>query len=170
MKKCAPPASYRFLSVFVVVACGAAAFLAFCQLFYGGQSPVVCAIMGLLFGSAALFLLRSMIFRSGWGFFYDDEKVIFVLSRKDRREYSWEQLKNADIAYPIQEGYFYFPDGEKIALHPRMEGYASFVAMLQRKGLKAARAPNFADVDPKDIFYQMFGEEFEKGGKTGKKK
>ena len=53
MKKCAPPASYRFLSVFVVVACGAAAFLAFCQLFYGGQSPVVCAIMGLLFGSAA---------------------------------------------------------------------------------------------------------------------
>ena len=79
MKKCAPPASYRFLSVFVVVACGAAAFLAFCQLFYGGQSPVVCAIMVLLFGGAALFLLRSMIFRSGWGFFYDDEKVIFVL-------------------------------------------------------------------------------------------
>lgn len=169
MKKCAPSPFDRLLSLFAIAACALAAFWAFFQLFVGGPL-MACLIMGLLFGASALYLLRSAIMMSGWGYFYDEEKIIFVLSRKERREFRWEQLKGLGAAYPAQVGYFYFQDGKKIALNPRMKGYEQLIAMFQKQGLSAASAANFAQVDPKDIFHQMFGEEFGKSGKTGKKK
>lgn len=167
MKKCAPSPFDRLLSVFAIAACALAAFWAFFQLFVEGQSLIACLIMGLLFGGAALYLLRSGIMTRGWGYFYDEEKIIFVLSRKNRREFRWERLKGA--AYPAQAGYFYFQDGKKIALNPRMKGYEQLIAMFQKKGLSAAPAANFAHIDPKDIFHQMFGEQFG-NNKAGKKK
>ncbi len=165
MKKCVPRKSVRVLGAGVIVCSAAAALWAFHDLFYGDQAPAACLLMGFFFGGAALYLLYSMVSLGNWGYFYDEEKIIFVLSRKDRREFRWEQLQKAGVSYPGQAGYFYFQGGKKIGLNPQMEGYEQLIAMLRKKGLSAAQASNFVEVDPKDVFQQIFGQQFGKGGK-----
>lgn len=112
-----------------------------------------------------------------WGFFYDDEKIIFALSRKDRREFRWEELQNTktNIFYPSSPAawYFYFQDEKKtrkIAITPHMAGYSEFVDMLKKKGfpVQSPGAFNF-DKNAEDIFHEVFGEDFGKDSKNESK-
>ena len=59
----------------------------------------------------------------------------------------------------------------KIAVTPRMAGYNEFVDMLKKKGFPA-QSPGSFDFDKnaaKDIFHEVFGEDFGKGSKNGSK-
>ncbi len=102
MKKCIPRTSDRIITVLAAIVCAIAAFFAFRELLYGGQSPVVFFAMGILLGGIAIHTIWRMIYMGNWGFFYDDEKIIFALSRKDRWEFRWEELQNSktNIVYP----------------------------------------------------------------------
>lgn len=102
MKKCIPRTSDRIITVLAAIVCAIAAFFAFRVLLYGGQSPVVFSAMGILLDGIAIHTIWRMIYMENWGFFYNDEKIIFALSRKDRREFRWEELQNAktNIVYP----------------------------------------------------------------------
>ena len=85
MKKCIPRTSDCIITVLAAVVCAIAAFFAFRELLNGGQPPVVFFAMSILFGGIAIHTIWRMIYMGNWGFFYDDEKIIFVLSHKDRR-------------------------------------------------------------------------------------
>lgn len=144
MRKCVPRVSDRVITVLAVIVCAAAAIFAFRQLFCGEQPPVVFLSAGILFSGVAVRTLWRMSEMGGWGFFYDDEKIIFVLSRRDRREFRWNELRNAQENAKIrifcqsfpEAWYFYFLDKKKIrqlAAIPRMEGYDELAAMLRKK-------------------------------------
>ena len=178
MKKCIPRTSDRIITILVAIVCAIAAFFAFRELFHGGQPPVVFFAMGILLGGIAIHTIWRMIYMGNWGFFYDDEKIIFALSRKDRREFRWEELQNAktNIFYPSSPAawYFYFQDEKKtrkIAVTPRMAGYNEFVDMLKKKGFPAQSpgALNFDKNAAKDIFHEVFGEDFGKSSKNESK-
>lgn len=162
MKQCVPRKSARVLGVGVILCSAGAAVWAFCGLFSRDQSPAACLLLGLFFGGFALFMLHSMVSLGNWGYFYDEEQITFVLSRKDRRQFRWEQLQEAGVSYPAQAGYFYFRDGKKMALSPQMEGYDQFIATLRQKGLTAAQTSGGVDIDPQEIFQQFFGQQFGK--------
>lgn len=178
MKKCIPRTSDRIITVLAAIVCAIAAFLAFRELLHGGRSPVVFFAMGILLGGIAIHIIWRMIYVGNWGFFYDDEKIIFALSRKDRREFRWEELQNTktNIFYPSSPAawYFYFQDEKKtrkIAVTPRMAGYNEFVDMLKKKGFPAQSpgAFNFDKIAAKDIFHEVFGEDFGKDSKNESK-
>ena len=92
MKKCIPRTSDRIITVLVAAVCAIVAVLAFCELLYGNHPPVVFFAMTFLFGGVAIHTIWRMIYMDNWGFFYDDEKIIFALSRKERREFRWEEI------------------------------------------------------------------------------
>lgn len=174
MKKCIPCTFDRIITVLAAIVCAIAAFFAFRELLIGGQSPVVFFVMSILLGGIAIHTIWRMIYMGNWGFFYDDEKIIFALSRKDRREFRWEELQNSktNIVYPLSPAawYFYFQDEKKtrkIAVTPRMAGYNEFVDMLKKKGFPAQSpgAFNF-DKNAEDIFHEVFGEDFGKSSKN----
>ena len=178
MKKCIPRTSDRIITVLAAVVCAVAAFFACRELLCGGRSPAVFFAMTLLFGGVAIHTIWRMIYMGNWGFFYDDEKIIFALSRKDHREFRWDELQNAktNIFYPSSPAawYFYFQDEKKtkkIAVTPRLAGYNEFVDMLRKKGFPAQSpsAFNFDTITAKDIFHEVFGEDFGKGSKNGNK-
>lgn len=174
MKKCVPRTSDRIISVLAAVVCAIVAFFAFRELLCGNQPPVVFLGISILSGGVAIHTIWRMIYMGNWGFFYNDEKIIFVLSGKDRREFRWDELRNAkaNIFYPSSPAawYFYFQDEKKIkkiAVTPRMTGYHEFVETLREKGF-SAQNPGFAQFDQEavgQIFHEMFGEDFGKGGK-----
>ena len=178
MKKCIPCTFDRIITVLAAIVCAIAAFFAFRELLNGGQPPVVFSAIVILLGSIAIHTIWRMIYMGNWGFFYDDEKIIFALSRKERREFRWEELQNAktNIFYPSSPTawYFYFQDEKKtrkIAVTPRMAGYNEFVDMLKKKGFPAQSpgAFNFDKIAAKDIFHEVFGEDFGKDSKNESK-
>lgn len=178
MKKCIPRTFDRIITVLVAIVCAIVAFFAFRELLNGGQPPVVFFAMSILFGGIAIHTIGRMIYMGNWGFFYDDEKIIFVLSHKDRREFRWEELQNSktNIFYPSSPAawYFYFQDEKKtrkIAVTPRMAGYSEFVDILKKKGFpsQSPNAFNFDKYAAKDIFHEVFGEDFGKGSKNENK-
>lgn len=178
MKKCIPRTSDRIITVLVAAVCAIVAVLAFCELLYGNHPPVVFFAMSLLFGGVAIHTIWRMFYMGNWGFFYDDEKIIFALSRKDHREFRWDELQNAktNIFYPSPPAvwYFYFQDEKKtkkIAVTPRLAGYNEFVDMLKKKGfpVQSPNALNFDKNAVKDIFHEVFGEDFGKDGKNENK-
>ena len=166
MKKCIPCTLDRIITVLAAIVCAIAAFFAFRELLIGGQPPVVFFTMSILLGGIAIHMIWRIIYMGNWGFFYDDEKIIFALSHKDRREFRWEELQNSktNIVYPLSPAawYFYFQDEKKtrkIAVTPRMAGYNEFVDMLKKKGFPAQSpgALNFDKNAAKDIFHEDFG-------------
>lgn len=172
MKKCIPRTSDRIITVLTAIVCAVIAVFAFRELLYKDQSPVVFFTISVLFGGITVYIVWSMIHMGNWGFFYNDEKIIFALSRKDRREFRWDELQNAkaSLFYPSSPSawYFYFQDGKKIAVTPRMKGYSEFVEMLKKKGFPT-QSPGFCQFDKNvagEIFREMFGEDFGKDSRN----
>ena len=167
MKKCVPRNSDRIISYLTIAfLCGGSVFF-FYKLIYGGDAPLFFLAAGIVLGGVATRLLYKTITMGNWGFFYDDEKIIFVLSRKDCREIRWDQLQGAKESFfyfpSPGSGYFSFPDKKKIGISSRMTGYEGFMAAIKEKGFSAAKPydPNQFD-DPeelKKIFNSVFGEE-----------
>lgn len=167
MKKCVLPVSYRLIVVLTILFCGAGTVLSFREFIRGHEPPAVFLIMGAFLGGIALYQLYRTITRGSWGFFYDEEKIVVVLSRSDRREFRWEELKASQTGLtcptPAVPGVsFYVPDpsGKKkkqpVSITPHMEGYEDFVAVLKRKGFPPA-APFDADaVDLKKVCHDIF--------------
>ena len=176
MKKCVPRMSDRIIAVIAAAVCAIIAFFAFREWLYGEQSHIVFCAAGVLCAGISIHTLCRMIYMGDWGFFYNDEKIIFVLSRKDRREFRWDELQDAkaDIFYPSSPAawYFYFRDQKKIkkiAVTPRMTGYDEFVGMLRKKGFPAQNPgtisfDSFDKETASEIFREVFGEDFGKGG------
>lgn len=177
MRKCVPCASDRVITVLAVIVCAAAAIFAFRQLSGGEQPPVVFLSAGILFSGVAVRTLWRMGFMGSWGFFYDDEKIIFALSRRDRREFLWNELRNAQENAKIrifcqsfpEAWYFYFPAKKKIrqlAAIPRMEGYNELAAMLRKKEVPAEKTTGRSAVSEKEwlgqIYHEIFGEHLDK--------
>ena len=157
MRKCVPCASDRMITALAVIVCAAAAILAFRQLLCGEQPP-------------AVFLSARILF-------YDDEKIIFALSCRDRREFLWDELRNAQENAKIrifcqsfpEAWYFYFPDKKKIrqlAAIPRMEGYDGLASMLRKKEIPAGKTTGRSAASEKEwlgqIYHEIYGEHLDK--------
>ncbi len=180
MRKCVPRTADRVITVLAVIVCAAAAILAFRQLLRGEQPPAVFLSAGILFSGVAVHTLWRMRYMGSWGFFYDDEKIIFVLSRRDRREFRWNELQNAQenakiriFCQPFPEAWhFYFPDKKKIrqlAAIPRMEGYDELAAMLIKKGAYAEKTAGKSTASDKEwlgrVYHEIFGERPDKNSR-----
>lgn len=171
MKQCVPRKTDRMLALlFAAILAGMSA-LPFYELIGGDQSPLACLALGLFWAGTALYLLVRMLRMGGWGFYYDEERVIFALSRSDRREYRWDALAAAGVrfVFAVSFDYFIFPDGKRLNLMPRMDGYEEFMEVVRRKNVPAAQGINVGDLSDeptaKKVFEEMFGEAFGKGGK-----
>ena len=167
MKKCVPRGSDRIISYLTIAFLFGGSVFFLYKLICGGEAPLFFLAASIALGGVAIRLLYKAITMGNWGFFYDDEKIVFVLSRKDRREIRWDQLQSAKenfFYFPSPgAGCFTFPDKKKIGISSRMTGYEEFMAAIKEKGFSAAKPydPNQFD-DPeelKKVFNSVFGDE-----------
>ena len=91
-----------------------------------------------------------------------------------QQEYILELHSHHKLMYWPFEKSLYAPQFPiyKIAVTPRLAGYNEFVDMLRKKGFPAQSpsALNFDKNTAKDIFHEVFGEDFGKGSnKNGSK-
>lgn len=170
MKKCALPPTYRIVTLLVIVLMAAASVFPLRAAQDPDQSPAACLIIGGGLLALALYLLLRTISQWGRGVSYDDQRIVFVLNRKDRREYRWEQIPTAGVtlAYPPFVPFFRFPDGKKLPLNPRMTGYIQLIADLRKRNFPAAATIQVNDFrDIPQFFSETFGQQF--GGEDPKK-
>ena len=95
MKKCVPRGSDRIISYLTIAFLFGGSVFFLYKLICGGEAPLFFLAASIALGGVAIRLLYKAITMGNWGFFYDDEKIVFVLSRKDRREIRWDQLQSA---------------------------------------------------------------------------
>lgn len=173
MKRCVPRTADRVTTLLAAAGLGAVGALAAREGLRQGQPDLGCLVTAALFGGMALWLAWRMLCTAGWGFYYDEERVVFALSRSDRREYRWEELSGAEVRFVFGPTamYFLFADGKRINLLPRMEGCDAFLTTLRQKGVPAAGGIHLGGLgdlgDPPTaarVFTELFGEEFGKGG------
>ena len=170
MKQCVPRKSDCIVTLLSAAALMAVATLAVRQMLRDQQTDLGCLVVAALFGAMALWLIWRSWRMAGWGFYYDEERIVFALSRSDRREYRWEELAGAGVRFVFAPAamYFLFADGKRLNLLPRMQGYEEFFETVRRKGVPAAKGFPVGDLsDPPTaarVFTEMFGEEFGKGG------
>ncbi len=171
MKQCVPRTADRVITLLAAAGLGAVAALAARELLRAQQLDLGCLATVLLFGGMALWLAWRMLRTAGWGFYYNEERVVFALSRGDRREYRWEELAGAGVRFVFAPTamYFLFADGKRLNLLPRMEGCDAFLATLRQKGVPTAGGIHLGELsDPPiaaRVFTELFGEEFGKGGR-----
>ena len=171
MKRCVPRKTDRLLSLVFVAVLGGMSALPFSALLSGSSDPLPCLALGLFWAGTAVYLLIRMLRMAGWGFFYDEERVIFALSRRDRREYRWDGLAAAGVrfVFAVSSMYFILPDGKRINVIPRMEGYEEFMEVVLRKNIPTAQGIDVGSLSDEPtaekVFKEMFGEEFGKGGR-----
>lgn len=182
MKKCVTPAAYHILTVAAAIACAAMAAYAFWVWRYRDHSTIMLFPVA-LFSVAAFKPSWNLYQMKNWGFYYNEEKIIFVLSRRDRREFRWDELQKAkedsaiDICCQSLPGiwHFYFPEKKKIKhilAVPRMAGYDEFIAMLKKKNVPAHEADGGIVYDKKwadEVFHQITGEPLYKKDKRNQK-
>ena len=120
MKRCVPAASGRVCAVLVIAACGAGSAFFLRMLFSeeGFQPPLL--FMGIALAGVAAHLLWSMVSKGNWGFFYNEERIVFVLSRKDRREYCWKELPEAGVTFLYPTAFC--PNGTFFFSNDRVQG------------------------------------------------
>lgn len=187
MKKCGAPMSDRIIATLAAIVCAIIAVLAFREFVYGNQSSILVLAVVILFGGGSIRTLYYTICTGNRGIFYDDEKIIFAFSHKDRREFRWVELKDAVKNETLVISYqsaleiksapaiwnFYFPKKKKIkqfVVMPRMAGYDELVAMLKKKEVPAKKAePGDIVYDKerlKGIYNEIFGENSGKDSKS----
>lgn len=171
MKKCVPCIRDRIFAVLVIVFCAAIAVIVFRQAISKEELTLPALAVVLLFGGVSIYMLWSMICTGNWGFFYNEEKIIFVLSRKDRLEFRWEDLswaqENAKLSIfyqPSPEAWnFCFPGKRRIrqiSAVPSLSGYEELAEMFRKKEVQALGTAGHVDFDKEmadEIFKKAFG-------------
>lgn len=124
------------------------------------SSPETLAVIGLapgrekltillaipLFAAFAVYFAYRVLYLGHGYILYNEEMVVFVLNRRDRRSYRWQDLGTSGVtlrnlgeiepAVLLLRGWlFTFPDGKKAPVRAVMGGYREFEATLNRKGL-----------------------------------
>lgn len=179
MKKCVQSTFDRVLIIVAAIGCGviALSILPVARYEYIALFPFV------LFAGVCIHTLWGMFYKGTCSFFYDEEKVIFALSRQERWEFRWEELSSArengkiDICYHSLTGVwdFYFPKRGKIKhliATRRMAGYDEFIAMLKKKKAPAHEADGRVIYDKEwadKIFREVTGEPLYKKNKHDQK-
>lgn len=184
MKKCTPRKLDRVVTVLAAAVCAVVSFFAFRELVHGNQPSTVFAAAGLLFAGVAIHTCWKMISVGNWGIFYNDEKIVFALSRRERWEFRWEELPQALKDGKLYIFYRAFPEywcfvfpGEKIRqldAASRMEGFESLSAVLKEKGLAAEQTNESASsqkrINEAEIIYnRLFGEQAKEENRRRKK-
>lgn len=148
MKKCVQSAFYHVLTIAASIGCGIIAL----SILPVARDEHVMLFPFALFAGVCIHTLWGTFYKGTCSFFYDEEKVIFALSRQERWEFRWEELPSAkengkiiDICYHASTGVwnFYFPNQGKIkqlTATRRMAGYDAFIAMLKKKNVPAHEA------------------------------
>ena len=103
-----------------------------------------------LFGAFVVYFAFHIFFMGTGCILYDEEMVVFVLNRRERRSYRWRDLGPSGVAVhslrEIEPGgavflldgwYFSFPDGRRLPIRAILPGYGEFVDLLAKKGLLA---------------------------------
>ena len=177
MKKCGTSTLDMLLSVLASLVCGGIALFAFRKWLYEGSVIILYEVA--LFGGAALYGFWHIGSR---GFFYDEEKIVFALSRNDHREFRWEELQGAkekgkiDICYQSLSGVwdFYFPGKRNIkqlSATKRMAGYDELIAMLKKKNVPAHEANGGIVYDKEwlaEIYHEIMDEQLNKDERNQK--
>lgn len=112
-----------------------------------GRERLVYALGVLLFGAFVVYYAYAVFYRGTGCILYNEDMVVFVLNRRERRSYRWQDLRTAGVmlrrlgdiepaAVLLLEGYFFeFPDGRRMPVRAVLKGYREFVDTLARKGL-----------------------------------
>ena len=171
MKKCVPRTSNRIITILAAIVCVIVAFTAFREAIRIEQPPAIFWVAGILFSGIFLHTIWGMYHLGNWGFFYDEEKIVFVRSRKDRWELRWDKMKEEtekgqiEIYYQSASGIwnFYFREEGKIkqiSALPRMAGYDGLIAMLREKEIPVQEAKEGFVCDEEKVdeaYYKAFG-------------
>ena len=101
-----------------------------------------------LFGAFVVYFAFHIFFMGTGCILYDEEMVVFVLNRRERRSYRWRDLRPGGVTVrslrEIEPGgavflldgwYFTFPDGRRFPVRAILPGYGEFVDLLAKKGL-----------------------------------
>lgn len=116
-----------------------------------GRERLVYGLGVLLFGAFVVYYAYAVFYLGTGCILYNEEMVVFVLNRRDRRSYRWQDLGPGGVtvrnlgdiepaAVLLLEGYFFeFPDGKRIPVRAVLKGYREFVELLERKRLVTVR-------------------------------
>lgn len=179
MKKCVQSTSNRVLTIAAAIGCGviALSILPVARYEHAALFPFA------LFAGVCIHTLWKTFYKGTCGFFYDEEKAIFALSRQERWEFRWEELPSEkekgklDICYQSSTGVwnFYFLEKGKIKqliATRRMAGYDAFIAMLKKKNAPAHEADGRIVFDKEwadQVFREVTGEPLYKKNKRDQK-
>ncbi len=100
------------------------------------------------FGAFVVYFAFHIFFMGTGCILYDEEMVVFVLNRRERRSYRWRDLRPGGVTVrslrEIEPGgavflldgwYFTFSDGRRFPVRAILPGYREFVNLLAKKGL-----------------------------------
>lgn len=169
MKKCIARTSDRILPIPGAFVCAAVAFFSLRDYLYGAETAAL--LVGIFASCITVYVPFRMYAISGRGFYYDEEKIIFALSRKDRLEFRWKDLQSAmeasslDITrqhFPEIWNFYFLKNGkiQQLSAMPRMAGYEELLAMLKKKEVPFHEADRHVVYDKKwadEIFRQVGG-------------
>ncbi len=114
-----------------------------------GRERLVYALGVLLFGAFAVYYAYAVFYKGIGCILYNEEMVVFVFNRRERRSYRWQDLRPGGVmlrrlgdiepgAVLLLEGYFFeFPDGRRMPVRAVLKGYREFEDLLVRKGFLA---------------------------------
>ena len=101
-----------------------------------------------LFGAFVVYFAFHIFFMGTGCILYDEEMVVFVLNRRERRSYRWRDLRPGGVTVrslrEIEPGgavflldgwYFTFSDGRRFPVRAILQGFGEFVNLLAKKGL-----------------------------------
>lgn len=111
-----------------------------------GRQRLVEALSVVFMGGIVLYFAYCVFWKGPGCVLYNEEMVVFVLNRRDRRSYRWEDLRPGGVtvrnlgeleagAVLLLAGWvFEFPDGRRMPVRAVLKGYREFEALLARKG------------------------------------
>lgn len=185
MKKCVASVWLRLLTALAAMVCGGMA--VFIWRIGEGEGLSVLFLVA-LFGGVCIRGFWNVYALGGRGFLFDEEKIVLALSRKDHREFRWDELRQLQEKGKIgiyfkqvaswlvpETVHFCFADQKKIrelAATPRMTEYDAFVAMLKKKGIQiygydGGRAAEKEAIN--QLYQETFGRDLFQKDKDGKK-
>ena len=111
-----------------------------------GRERIIETLGVLLLGGFSVYYAYCVFWKGPGCVLYNEEMAVFVLNRRDRRSYRWEDLRSGGVtvrnlgeleagAVLLLSGWvFEFPDGKRMPVRAVLQGYREFEDLLARKG------------------------------------